>query len=165
MLTQADLHAQLHYNLETGVFTRLISKSIRVKVGDVAGTLNNHGYIAICINSKIYAAHRLAWLYVYGEWPKDQIDHINNIQTDNRIINLREANNSQNRHNTRLPKNNTTGYKGVTYHKRQKKFTSHAMVNRKTYHLGYFDSAELASEAYQEFIKNNHGEFYNSQSN
>ena len=80
MITQSELKNILHYNQDTGVFT-WIKNSI------VAGTVEKKGYIAIKINRKSYKAHRLAWLYIYGNFPKEQIDHLNGIKNDNCINN------------------------------------------------------------------------------
>ena len=102
-LTAERLREVLAYDPDTGVFTwkARTSPFSRVNVGDVAGNLRRDGYIEICVDGRKHQSHRLAWLYVYGEWPADQIDHINGIRTDNRIANLREANNAENHHNLR----------------------------------------------------------------
>ena len=92
MITQEELKELLDYNPETGLFTWNVYNNIKNKT--TAGTFND-GYIQIKIKQKIYQAHRLAWLYVYGEWPKGQIDHINGIRDDNRIENLRDVTNRE----------------------------------------------------------------------
>jgi hypothetical protein len=81
----------LAYNELTGIFTWKVSKSSKTVVGSIAGTLHPNGYIYIGIDGYGYRAHRLAWFYVYGKWPADQIDHINFIKTDNSINNLRDV--------------------------------------------------------------------------
>jgi len=88
MLTQSQLKEILTYNPDTGIFTWLVASNGRIRVGDIAGTTDN-GYVRIMIERTKYRAHRLAWLYVHGESPKEQIDHINHIRDDNRINNLR----------------------------------------------------------------------------
>jgi len=99
MITQDKLKEILDYNQHTGLFTwKKIKKYSNRSVGDIAGSLSL-GYVVIGIDKKIYKAHRLAWLYVYGEFPKEQLDHINGNKEDNRICNLREANQSQNNFN------------------------------------------------------------------
>lgn len=162
IITQSELKYQLHYNPETGIFTRLnIKKYSHAKIGDVAGSLDNGtGYIRIMFNHKLYQAHRLAWFYVTGMMPINQIDHINGIKTDNRFINLREANNAENKRNSGLNASNKTGFKGVSFKKETSKFVAQAKLNGKKIHIGYFDTAELASEAYQLFAMRNHGDFY-----
>lgn len=158
-ITQAELKENLHYNPETGVFTRKIANARRVKVGDVAGCSRYDGYVTICINSKPYFAHRLAWLYMTGADPREVIDHINGNPADNRFCNLREANNQQNIHNqTKPPKNNTTGYLGVSFSKRDSKYIAHIKINGKAKHIGCYFTPELAYQAYLE-AKRKHHEF------
>lgn len=160
MLTQIELKRHLHYDPETGIFTRLISNSNIVKVGSIAGSKNHKGYLQIQINSKVYGAHRLAWLYVNGEFPVNQTDHINCIKDDNRIVNLRDANSSQNKLNVGANKNNTSGFKGVAFHKEANKWVAQAWLNGKKHYLGLFTTPELASVSYQAFATKHHGEFY-----
>ena len=136
MLTQGELKKQLHYNSSDGVFTRLRTFS-GVKAGDVAGSISN-GYAMINVLSKLYPAHRLAWLYVYGEWPKNQIDHINHIRDDNRIINLRDVTHQENHKNKKQQCNNASGVTGVYWNKVCEKWQSSVSVEGKLLHLGYF---------------------------
>jgi hypothetical protein len=160
MLTQKELKSQLHYNPDTGLFIRNKALCNSVKIGDVAGAPDGKGYLRISVNMKRHKAHRLAWLYMTGELPKNQIDHINGVKNDNRFINLREATNSQNKSNSGLYVNNKSGYKGVSWYKKYKKWVSHVSVNGKRKTLGYFDNAIDASIAYENFAKQHHGEFY-----
>lgn len=92
-LTAEQLRWLLHYDPETGVFTRLIQLCNRVQVGDIAGFIKYNGYRVIKVGDKPtpYFAHRLAWLYIHGEWPSKGIDHIDGDRANNRIANLREA--------------------------------------------------------------------------
>jgi hypothetical protein len=159
MLTQAELKRQLHYDPETGIFTRLVTNAMCIKVGDIAGSKRTDGYIAININKKVYSAHRLAWLYVYGELPVKFIDHINMIRDDNRIDNLRQATNQQNKFNAGIRKDNKTGYKGVTFCKQNNKWKSESRLNGVIHYFGYFTTPELAHEAYKQFAIKHHGEF------
>ena len=119
MITQKELKDLLHYDPETGVFTWLKSGKGRKANGETRGLTN--GYFTIRINWRQYKAHRLAWLYVYGVWPKGQIDHINHNTTDNRIANLREVTNQENHRNMSLSKNNTSGVTGVYWGKQLEK--------------------------------------------
>ncbi|MCK9994454.1 MAG: hypothetical protein Dbin4_02974, partial [Alphaproteobacteria bacterium] len=98
-LTQSRLKELLHYDPDTGVFTRRVQTSSNARVGDVAGCLHPEGYRHIQIDGKRYAAHRLAWLYMTGEWPTNQLDHLNGVRDDNRWGNLREATHGQNQQN------------------------------------------------------------------
>jgi hypothetical protein len=159
MLTQNELQSILHYNSETGIFTRKLSTS-NVKIGSIAGYENEYGYIKISINYKSYLAHRLAWIYVYGTINKECIDHINGIKSDNRLCNLREASRQENNFNRKQSLKSFSGYKGVTWHKRDKQWRAQCTFNKKTIQIGCFDNAEKASEAYQNFVKELHGNFY-----
>ena len=146
-LTVEYLRSILHYSPETGVFTWKVRTSTRVKAGDVAGSLDGHGYLQIKVCSRLYLAHRLAWLYTYGEWPKDQLDHINRNRLDNRIANLREVTNKQNHQNKSKPSNNTSGHTGVSWHKRDSKWQAQIAHNYKRIHLGFFATMEEALSA------------------
>jgi hypothetical protein len=159
MITQTELKKLLHYDPDTGLFTWLVNKR-SVKAEYLAGNVNHKGYIRIKVNQKEYLAHRLAWLYIYGVMPKHNIDHVNNIKNDNCIINLREATHSQNMINRPKTKRNTSGYKGVGFNKRAKKFRATITINKHQIHLGYYATAEEASLIYQAYGKLLHGEFY-----
>ena len=151
-LSQSELKKLLHYNPDTGVFTWLQSRG-SVRAGTVAGctrTWDRHPSVPISINNKKYKAHRLAWLYVHGRWPFDQIDHIDGNPLNNRISNIRECSHSGNQQNRTLNKNSSTGYMGVSYHKRDGKYQARIKVNNKKKHLGYFDTPEEAYQAYVE---------------
>ena len=148
-LTQERLKELLHYDHDTGIFTNLKSRGKRIKIGSVAGTKNSNGYVHIQIDYKKYQAHRLIWLYVYGEFPEKSLDHINEVKDDNRLVNLRLATHQENHQNQSSPQtNNTSGYLGVYWHKGAKKWRAQIQVNGKKKYLGYFDTAEEASKAY-----------------
>ena len=146
-LTAEKLREFLHYEPETGIFTRKVSTARRVKAGDVAGCPDGRGYLLIQAQSRLYRAHRLAWLYVYGTWPTDQIDHINRIRTDNRISNLREVSHKQNGQNRSKPSNNTSGYTGVRWYKRISKWVAQIRHNYKHIYLGCYNTIEEAIAA------------------
>lgn len=139
-LTQEKLKSIMTYNEKTGDF-------IWNNTRKVAGTNNGHGYITICICGKSYMAHRLAWLYVYGEFPNGQIDHINRDRKDNRICNLRVVSNQLNQTNRNVQKNSTTGYTGVSLKKNRNIYESHIMVNGKYLHLGCYKTLKDAVNA------------------
>ena len=132
-----------------------------VKEGDPAGSPNSSGHLQFVYKGKNYAVHRVIWEMFNGPIPDGlQIDHINRIKSDNRIENLRLANNSQNQQNKDMQKNNTSGYIGVGWHKLIKKFAARIRINGKLKHLGYFDDPKEAHLAYTEKAKEVFGEFY-----
>ena len=137
----------LSYNPETGDFLWKVSRQGR-KFGIPTGYLGRDGARTIRIDRTSYLAHRLAWFHYYGQWPKDQIDHINCNRSDNRIVNLRESSQLENRHNIRKNSNNTSGYKGVSWHADTAKWRARITYMHKEYHLGLFDTAEEAHAAY-----------------
>jgi len=117
------------------------------RAGECAGTIQSHGYLIITIDKKRYMAHRLAWFYVHGAWPKGDLDHINGDKLDNRIINLREATRQQNMQNVRRHRHNTSGYKGVAWHSQRNKWRAYIFDSYRQIHLGLFDSREAAALA------------------
>lgn len=146
-LTQERLKELLHYDPATGVFTWRVSAG-GVKAGSVAGSLYSNGYRLIGVKGKYYLAHRLAWLYTTGAWPLSGIDHRNGVCDDNRFCNLREASKSENQHNRKTPVNNTSGFLGVTWHTRDRKWQAQIMVGGSTLFLGSFLTPEDAHAAY-----------------
>jgi hypothetical protein len=161
MLNQTELKINLSYDPATGIFTWLKNiKTTGVSAGDIAGTCSQ-GYQVIKVNGTQYRAHRLAWLYVTGEMPEQQIDHINNHRSDNRFSNLRLASHSENMMNTSKFKNNTSGYKGVSWHKQAEKWQAKIQANGKRLSLGVFDTAIEAFNAYSKKSVELHGEFSN----
>lgn len=158
-LTQAELIRLLNYDPETGVFTHK-ARRCGVTVGSVAGSVDRgHGYSRIKIDERLYLAHRLAWLYVYGEWPAQQIDHRDRDRGNNRINNLRCATASENMFNKPIYKNNSSGAKGVSWHKQHRKYIATIHCNGKSRHLGLFATVDEASAVYQEACKRLHGQF------
>ena len=146
-LTAEYLRSVLHYEPATGIFTRKVRTSPRVKVGDVAGSQGGGGYLDISVCSRTYKAHRLAWLYMRGVWPADQIDHVNRVRTDNRISNLREVSHKQNQQNASKRSDNKSGHPGVIWNKQHSKWQAKIAHNCKDIHLGYFASLEEAVSA------------------
>ena len=150
MLTQKRLKEMLHYNEDTGIFTRKTRVANRL-AGTVSRAKHNKGYIQIMIDGENYLAHRLAWFYVYGEWPKNQIDHINRIKTDNNIKNLRDVDNSTNQHNIGIRSHNSSGVTGVYKSSKSKKWIAIIEVKNKKHCLGTYTSLEDAKFARQGF--------------
>jgi len=147
ILTQTRLKELLEYDPNTGIFYRIKNLQGAGFVGDQAGS-PAQGYLTIMIDGRNYRCHRLAWLYVYGEFPNEFIDHINRIKTDNRIINLRIASKKQNAENVGVQKNNKSGYRGVFWNKQKSKWQSKIKHNGQFIHLGFFDDPLLASHAH-----------------
>jgi hypothetical protein len=149
--TPERLKEFLHYDPDTGLFTWLSVLSNRAKVGDIAGTKNANGRVAIGILGHCLYAHRLAWFYVHGCWPTKYIDHIDGNPSNNRLSNLREATQFENMQNIeKISKISKSGLTGAFWNSSKKTWNSRIMVNRKLHILGYFDTAELAHQAYCE---------------
>lgn len=161
LVTHDELKRILNYDPESGIFRWKVDVGNGVKKGDVTGDKKSTGYFRIGLKSKIYQAHRLAWFYVYGIWPEKQIDHINGDRSDNRIVNLRQATNSENNCNKTKYSNNVSGYKGVSWHKQAGKWCAEIWKNYKKEYLGLFNSPEEAYEAYCKAAEELHGEFAN----
>lgn len=144
-LTQERLFEALHYDCDTGLMT---SKS-RGRNGLMAGCINGVGYRVIRIDKRLYAAHRLAWLYQHGCWPTGVIDHVNGIRHDNRLINLRDVPKLQNHQNMKgAQKNSGTGLLGASFSERRQHFIAQIAVDGKRRYLGAYPTAELAHQAY-----------------
>lgn len=158
---------KLDYDPISGKFywKESVGRYNRIPKGSLAGGLNSEGYRYIRLGGKFYRACRLAWLLVYGEWPKeeDQIDHKNGDCSDDSIENLRISSQSQNQANKKRPRNNTTGYKGVSYRKEcQRPYKAQIGFNKKKIVIGYFYTPQEAHEAYLAKAKELHGKFANA---
>lgn len=147
MLDHKRLLEVLSYDRETGDFTCRITRRSKAVAGSIAGTLNSNGYIQISIDRTIYLAHRLAWFYVHEEWPPRQIDHRNELKSDNRFDNLRLATGSQNMLNTSTRRDNTSGIKGVSFTKRTGKWAAYLHHDGKRLHLGSYLEKSDAEKA------------------
>jgi hypothetical protein len=162
MLTAEIVSSLIDYSPETGEFKRIKKTSNSVKIGGKAGSISNYGYLRISIGGKLYMAHRLAWLLMTGNWPEDQIDHINGIRDDNRWINLRKATNQENGKNQCIRSTNKSGITGVTWIEATQKWRAQITVDGKAIHLGVFpkieDAATARKVAERKFeFHNNHG--------
>lgn len=154
MITQERLRQVLDYDPENGKFVWKIKLSRKTVIGAEAGTPSK-GYIAIRIDGVSYLAHRLAWLFMTGIWPVYEIDHKNTYGRDNRWQNLRLASRRQQRANSNKGVRNTSGFKGVDWDKRKSKWRAKLCGK----HIGYFDNAKAASEAYKIAANKLFGEF------
>ncbi len=158
MLTQQYLRDNFHYSIITGQFFWIKSRP-KVKIGAVAGTLNDKGYRQIKIDGKFHSAHRMAYLWVTGEWPENEIDHKNGMKDANYWLNLRGATRSQNNCNTQMRLDNKSGFKGVSWHKQHKKWYAYITLNHKTKFLGLYKTPKLAYEARLKAEKELYGDF------
>lgn len=156
-LTINRLKEVIHYDPDTGRFTRLQSTASypgRQLVGKEAGACSHHGYRKIVIDRRRYYAHRLAWFFIHGVWPRFQVDHVNGDPRDNRIANLREATPSQNTANRRQAPGRMRGIK-----KKNNRWQARIQVDRQQFYLGSFATPGEARAAYAEAAKRMHGEF------
>ena len=130
----------------------------QAKAGNDVGYKSKDGYIYTKLDGKKYMVHRLAWLIVHGSWPF-QIDHINGIRKDNRLCNLRIASMSENQYNSKISVRNTSGHKGVSWHKHTGKWQAQISYERTKKYLGMFVSKQDAIDAYDKAAKSLYGEF------
>lgn len=151
MITLDRLKEMLSYDHETGVFTWIVKPRRSVKLGSIAGS-ENKGYNRIRLDKRGYPAHRLAWLYYYGEWPKNGIDHIDGNRSNNKILNLRDIPHRNNIENImRAHKNKKSGLPlGVTFNSRvsTNKYRAGIETNGKQISLGAYPTPEEAHQAY-----------------
>ncbi len=155
-LTHTRLLECLVYSPDTGEFCWRISLSSKAPAGSIAGGIES-GYRRLSIDGRAYMAHRLAWLYMTGEWPERDVDHKNRNRSDNRWENLRAATRTQNNANSKTPRTNKSGLKGAAHYPGG--FTSQIVVGGKKFHLGCFKTAEEAHAAYCAAAQEHHGEF------
>jgi hypothetical protein len=163
MITQEQLKEILEYNPDTGVFTWKKTVNSRAVIGSVAGYKINEGYIQISIYGKKYRAHRLAFLYMTGKWPKELVDHVNQIKDDNRYINLREATVSQNNINSKKQKNNKSGYRGVYWDSKNQIWRVQIKYKSKHRYLGRYADIKEAASVYKAAALKLYGEFAETQ--
>ena len=157
-IEQELLRELLDYAPDTGKFTwRKARCNNRIKANTIAGYKTPNGYITITYNKTYYSAHRLVWIYMYGSIPEGlTVDHKNGIRDDNCLENLRLATRHEQKQNMTPLKNNTSGYTGVTWHKRDRKWMARIMLLGTRYLVGRFDTSEEASEAYKKAKQEHH---------
>jgi len=149
------------YDPCTGLFTRILKTHHQNNVGDIVGfNAKPNRYVVIRINKKNYNAHRVAWLLMTGEWPKDQIDHINRKRNDNRFTNLRECTPMQNSRNAVTGANNRSGYKSVHWRATPRKWLASITFKGKLIDLGLFECRHEAARAYNKKAKELDSEYY-----
>lgn len=154
-ITAQRLRELLHYNPETGVFTNRVNRGNRGKAGEVTGTKRPGGYVMVGVEGRVYYAHRLAWMYMGGGWPEQDIDHIDGDPSNNRFTNLRDVSTTVNCQNMRRAKTNSrTGVLGVSRHR--KKYIVWICINKKRVYLGLYATEEAAAIAYIEQKRRHH---------
>lgn len=137
------------YNAETGLIVWKRKPKAKVRMGDVVGNLNRHGYRCLKFKGQQYLAHRLAWLLQTGSWPEGDIDHMNGNRSDNRFVNLRDVPRAENTQNTRAAKssNKSSGLLGVS-RKGETRWVSSIWAKGRRHHLGTFNTPEEAHAMY-----------------
>ena len=158
-LTYGMLRDLLTYDPPTGVLRWVTRPANNVWRGDVAGTVTKRGYRMVRILGVNWLAHRLAWFWMTGRWPTEDIDHINGIKSDNRWCNLREATRAQNIVNRPPGKNNTSGSRGVSFYRPSKKWRAQLSNGTANRYIGTFNTKEDAERAYNAAAKAVYGEF------
>lgn len=158
-LTVERLKQVLHYDPASGdfVWVEKTTPTARICVGSVAGQIDSTGYVRIWLDGERYLAHRLAWLYMTGEWPTEMVDHRDIDKANNRWSNLRTATNSENKANGRTYKKRSDLPKGVRA--AGGKFAAQIVHNYKHYSLGTYQTPEAAHAAYVSKATELHGAF------
>ncbi len=146
-LTAARLRELLYYEPKTGVFTWKVPPR-NAKAGDIAGGVRRDGYVSIRCSGASYVAHRLAWLYMKGDWPAQDIDHRDGNRANNAFDNLREASDSENAQNRAIRSDNASGFPGVGWHKGKGGWQAKIGINGRRLFLGLFETPDEAHEAY-----------------
>lgn len=147
-LTAERLRGLINYDPDTGTLTRAVATQ-RTPAGAVIGDKRPDGYIRVCVDRDAHQAHRIAWLWMCGEWPSGEIDHIDGDRANNRWSNLRCVSRSVNQQNERKARaGNLSGRLGVTLIRRTGRFFASIRVNGRIMGLGLFDNADDAHAAY-----------------
>lgn len=151
----------LRVDTKTGMCYWKVHRGSRATIGSVAGTTNKRGYTSIGYNGKSYYIHRIVF-YVSNGYLPAVVDHKHGVEAGNGIDNLQEATQQQNCMKAKMPKNNTSGFRGVFFDTSRGKWVSRIKINRHPIFLGRFDTPEQASEVYEAKAKELFGEFYNA---
>lgn len=144
ILSAARLRELLHYCPETGVFLWKVWRGGPAVAGSVAGGTDSKGYRQIKLDMRLYLAHRLAWLYVHGEFPSGHLDHVDRNPQNNSIANLRQCTHAENHQNTGVRADNTSGVTGVSFNKESAKWLAYINKGGRKHRLGLFETLEEA---------------------
>lgn len=155
-ITAEAFRALANYDPKTGILSWKVNRGRMAKKGDVLGRSVFNGRCQVIVCGKAYSVQNLAWLHFYGNWPEILVDHIDGNPLNNKISNLRACNHAENNQNTLKYKNNTTGWKGVDFHKKTQKYRARISAFGKSTVIGYFDTAEAAGLAYLDAKKIHH---------
>lgn len=158
MPSQQELARLFDYNALTGELRWRVSRAQRC-AGDIAGSLKKDGYWVVGLNNTTFKAHRIIWKLVSGKEPEDQIDHIDTDPSNNRWANLREASACQNMQNRTRHSNSSSGVKGVSYNKSERKWDAYIMADRKFRLIGRFKDKDIAARVVAEERQRLHGDF------
>jgi hypothetical protein len=161
MVSIETLRDEFSYEPQTGLlrWRKPAGRAGRIPAGTVAGSLNHYGYIEVRVSGKLLKAHRVIWALMNGVWPQHEIDHIDGDRSNNAWDNIREATHEQNLCNRGPQKNNTSGFKGVSWHRPSGKFRAAIKARGKHHYIGLFSTAAEASAAYHLTAKLLHGTF------
>jgi len=163
-ITAEYVRSILDYDPETGVFrwkhrTDATPQWNSHYAGTIAGTNHWSGYTDIKIQKTSYRAHRIAWLWMTGEWPSEQIDHADLNKGNNKWCNLREATHSNNSMNSPIRKDNSSGYKNVEWHNKYKKWCVKIGIENKQVELFATHDLDVAAFIASEWRDKLHGKF------
>lgn len=163
-LAVAVVRAALDYDEAAGTFRWKHRASATAQwngkfSGRPAGTINDRGYLIICLDGVDCRAHRLAWAIKTGQWPEGEIDHRDQNKANNRWDNLRPATHAQNNYNKGPQSNNKSGFKGVSYSRTARQWVAMIMANGEHIVVGKAPTAEEASVLYEDAARKYHGEF------
>lgn len=150
------------YDPDTGKVTRKQDGNNAVKKGSTVGWVSTCGYLRVKSKGKKYQLHRIIWLLNNGRWPNGQVDHINGVRTDNRMVNLREVSNQENQRNKALSSLNTSGFIGVCLNKSTNKWVASITISSKKIYIGcysdWFDAVCARKSASNKYgFHKNHG--------
>jgi len=140
LISQDELRQKVSYDLATGIFTNK-------KTNKKLGTIDEYGYVRVCVDYVVYKSHRLAWLYMHGNFPNHQIDHIDHDRTNNKINNLRDVTHNENSKNLSISPLNKSGFTGICWCNTYMRWHARIYVNGKSIHIGYFLNKEEAINA------------------